>query len=83
MRSCEAGVRNFGTPFDVFGDGMRCLVLLLCGHRADDSDGEKKSKKKYAVHVLTRRIFPFALGINHRDVIIHASIVAGTSVDRA
>ena len=56
---------------------------MLCGHRADDSDGEKKSKKKYAVHVLTRRIFPFALGINHRDVIIHASIVAGSSVDRA
>ena len=56
MRSCEAGVRNFGTPFDVFGDGMRCLVFLLCGHRADDSDEEEKSKKKYAVDVFTRRI---------------------------
>ena len=51
MRSCEAGVRNFGTPFDVFGDGMRCLVFLLCGHRADDSDDEEKSKKKL---VMTR-----------------------------
>ena len=56
MRSCEAGVRNFGTPFDVFGDGMRCLVFSLCGQRADDSDEEENCKKKYAVHAFTRRI---------------------------
>ena len=59
MWSCEAGVRNFWTPFDVLGDGMRCRVLLLYGHRADDRDEEEKSKMKYAVHALdvfTRRI---------------------------
>ena len=36
----------------MLGDGMRCRVLLLYGHRADDRDEEEKSKMKYALHAL-------------------------------